>query len=363
MSGRAVLHVDFDYFYAQCEELRRPELRGAPVVVCVFSSRGSDSGAVATANYEARAHGARSGMPIKLARSKLAGVEAHFLPVDFDHYDKTSSEAMELMRPHADVFEYVGRDEAYLDVTARTGGLLSRAAEAARRLQSGMRERTGLSCSVGVSSNRLLSKIASGHRKPGGLTVVEPQEAKGFLAGLDVSRLHGVGPATRERLSEMGLQSVSDIQESDVFDLFRAFGRKTGAYIHNAANGTDATPVRERAPSVQYSKIVTLGSDSSEYAQMEGPLGGVCAQLHKKTAEKRVMFRSVGIQVILSDLSSMTRSQTLRSPTGSLERLEKCARQLLRAALPAARLPVRRLGVRVSELTPSSGQSDLADYF
>ena len=363
MASRAVMHVDFDCFYAQCEELRRPELRGTPVVVCVFSDRGSDSGAVATANYEARAYGAKSGMPIKFARARLEGAGAHFLPVDFERYDRISSEAMEFMRTRADVFEYVGRDEAYLDVTASTGGLLSEAERSARLLQSDVREKLGLSCSVGVSANRLLSKIASGHRKPGGLTVVEPGGAKEFLAGLDVSRLHGVGPATRERLSEMGLQSVSDIQKSDVFDLSRAFGRRMGAYIHNAANGTDATPVRERSASVQYSKIVTLKADSTEYAQLEGPLGRVCGLLHQKATEKKVMFRSVGIHLFLSDMSAMTRSQTLRSPAGSLEQMQKCALGLLRAALPSARAPVRRLGVRVSDLTPSSGQRDLADYF
>lgn len=361
--ARAVLHVDFDCFYAQCEELRRPQLRGSPVVVCVFSGRGPDSGAVATANYEARAHGARSGMPIRAARARLEGAGASFLPVDFGYYDRISSDAMEFMRERADVFEYVGRDEAYLDVTARTGGRLGEAREAARRLQSESRERLGLSCSVGVSGSRLLSKIASGHRKPGGLTVVAPGEARGFLAGLDVSRLHGVGPSTRERLAQMGLRSVSDIQGADAFELSRAFGRRTGAYILNAANGTDATPVRERAPSVQYSKIVTLESDSSEYEQLAGPLGRVCGLLHQKTSEKSVMFRSVGVHLYLSDLSGMTRSQTLRSPTGSLELMQRCAAGLLRAALPSAPRPVRRLGVRVSELTPSSGQRDLTGYF
>lgn len=358
-----MLHVDFDYFYAQCEELRRPDLRGRPALVCVFSDRGQDSGAVATANYEARAKGARSGMPIRQARAKLEGSDAQFLPVDFDYYDRLSSGAMEVMRARADVFEYVGRDEAYLDVTARTGGRLDAAADEARQLKEDLRSKTGLTCSVGVSPNRLLSKIASDHRKPDGLTVVEQGEAMGFLAGLDVSRLHGVGPATRERLAAMGLKTVSDIQGSDVFELSRAFGRKTGAYIRNAARGTDPTPVRERAPSVQYSKIVTLPADSAEYGALSGPLERVCSLLHQKTSDKRVMFRGVGVQLFLSDLSSMTRSKTLRAPTGSLDELKKAAGGLLRAALPEAPRPVRRLGVRVSDLTAASGQRDLTGYF
>ena len=363
MAGSAVLHVDFDYFYAQCEELRSPELRGSPVVVCVFSNRGEGAGAVATANYEARARGAKSGMPIRQARARLEGAGAHFLAVDFGYYDRLSSEAMEFMRPHADVFEYVGRDEAYLDVSAGAGGSLARAAGIARRLKAGLRKKTGLTCSVGVSPNRLLSKIASDHRKPDGLTVVGADRAMEFLAALDVSRLHGIGPATRERLASMGLETVSDIQGSDVFELSRAFGRRTGAHIRNVARGTDGTPVRERASSVQYSKIVTLEADSSEYGGLEGPLGRVCELLHEKTAGKRVMFRSVGVQLYLSDLSSMTRSCTLRAPTGSLEEMRRAAAGLLRAALPSAPRPVRRLGVRVSELSSASGQRDLTSYF
>ena len=363
MAGSAVLHVDFDYFYAQCEELRNPRMRGSPVVVCVFSGRGGDSGAVATANYEARAHGARSGIPIRQARARLEGAGAHFLAVDFEYYDRISSQAMDVMRPHADVFEYVGRDEAYLDVSARAAGSLAGAAGIARRLKAGLRKRTGLTCSIGVSPNRLLSKIASDHRKPDGLTVVGPDRAMKFLADLEVSRLHGIGPATRERLAAMGLETVSDIQGSDVFELSRAFGRRTGAYIRNVARGTDGTPVRERAPSVQYSKILTLGEDSSEYGSLEGPLGRACALLHARTAEKRVMFRSVGVQLFLSDLSSLTRSRTLRAPTGSLDEMKRAAAGLLRAALPSAPRPVRRLGVRVSDLSSASGQRDLTGYF
>lgn len=361
--ANAVLHVDFDYFYAQCEELRKPHLRGKPTVVCVFSDRGQDSGAVATANYEARAHGAKSGMPIRQAKAKLEGVEAHFLPVDFDYYDEISSGAMDVMRPRADVFEYVGRDEAYLDVTGSARGSLKEAEKKARLLKDELRQKTGLTCSVGVSSNRLLSKIASNHRKPDGLTVVTPGEALGFLAGLDVSRLHGVGPATRARLAEMGLETVSDIQGSDVFELSRAFGRKTGAYIRNAARGTDATPVRERAPSVQYSKIVTLPADSTDYGSLEDPLERVCGLLHQKITAKRVVFRSVGVQLFLSDLSNLTRSKTLRAPTSNSEELHRAAAALLRAALPFAPRPVRRLGVRVSELSAASGQRDLTGYF
>ena len=110
---RIIFHIDFDYFYAQCEEIRDSKLKSKPVCVCVFSDRGGDSGAIATANYTARKFGVKSGMPIVFAKKRLENKDAEFLPVDFDYYIEVSTKAMKIMDKHADVFEYVGKDEAY----------------------------------------------------------------------------------------------------------------------------------------------------------------------------------------------------------------------------------------------------------
>ena len=160
VSHRVICHIDFDYFYAQCEELRNPELKTKPVAVCVFSDRGGDSGAIATANYIARRYGVKSGMPIKFAKRKLEDVpEATFLPTDFDYYSEVSENVMNLIRKYSDVFEYIGRDEAYLDVTKRTEGSFTKAAHLAQQLKNSIRSNTKLSSTVGVSTNKLVSKI------------------------------------------------------------------------------------------------------------------------------------------------------------------------------------------------------------
>src|SRR5579885_591854 len=136
MSDRIIFHIDFDYFYAQCEEIRRPELKTRPVAVCVYSDRGGDSGAIATANYIARKYGVKSGMPIKFAKKKLEEIpEAVFLPTDFDYYTEVSDNAMKIIRDYADIFEYVGRDEAYLDVTKRTSQSFKNASHLAQQLK------------------------------------------------------------------------------------------------------------------------------------------------------------------------------------------------------------------------------------
>ena len=118
MKQRIVLHIDFDYFYAQCEEIRTPDLKTKPVVVCMFSDRGGDSGAIATANYTAREFGVKSGLSILSAKQKLKNrTDSAFLPADFEYYSDISEKSMNIIKKFADVFEYVGRDEAYLDVT------------------------------------------------------------------------------------------------------------------------------------------------------------------------------------------------------------------------------------------------------
>ena len=167
MENRIVLHVDFDYFYAQCEENRNPDLKGKPVVVCIFSDRGGDSGAVATANYTARKFGVKSGIPIAFAKNRLKDrLESVFLSADFDYYSDISSSAMSIIESFADVFEYVGRDEAYLDVTSRTDSDFERASHIAQQLKNEIQKKIKMTCSVGVSPNKLISKIASDYKKP-----------------------------------------------------------------------------------------------------------------------------------------------------------------------------------------------------
>ncbi|MEX0910607.1 MAG: DNA polymerase IV, partial [Nitrosopumilaceae archaeon] len=187
MEQRIVFHVDFDYFYAQCEELRNPELKTKPVAVCVFSDRGGDSGAIATANYVARKYGVKSGMPIKFAKKRLEEVsDAVFLPTDFDYYSEISQKAMDTIKEYADIFEYVGKDEAYLDVSKRTEGSFVNAGHLAQQLKNAVRNSTKLSCSVGVSVNKLVSKIASDFKKPDGLTIVPPDKIESFLDPLPI---------------------------------------------------------------------------------------------------------------------------------------------------------------------------------
>jgi len=359
-----VFHIDFDYFYAQCEEVRSPELKTKPVCVCVFSDRGGDSGAIATANYTARKYGVKSGIPIAFARKRLEErKDAVFLPVDFEYYTEMSEKAMEIMKEYADIFEYVGRDEAYLDVTSRIEGDFIKASHLAQQIKNSIRDKIKLSCSIGISQNKLISKIASNFQKPDGLTIVSPERVEIFLDQLKIRAIPGIGGKTEKIFSEMNLETIQDLMKLDVFTLNNKFGRKSGTYIYNAVRGIDNEPVKEKEGRIQYSKIMTLKKDSKDPQFLLENIRELCKEVHTVVRKNNQMFKSVGIHFVQSDLSNKSKSKMLRNPTTSLEELQKNVEQLLTDALENQTVTIRRMGVKVAELSEVQGQSDITNYF
>jgi len=364
LETRIVFHIDFDYFYAQCEEIRTPELKTKPVCVCVFSDRGTDSGAIATANYTAREYGVKSGMPIIFAKKKLEErKDAVFLPVDFDYYDQMSEKSMNIMKNFADIFEYVGRDEAYLDVTKRVQVDFKKASHLAQQIKNSIRDKIKLSCSIGVSPNKLISKIASDFKKPDGLTIVSPDKINNFLDLLKIRTIPGIGVKTEEKFTKMNLKTIQDLKKIDIFTLNKEFGRKSGTFIYNASRGIDNEPVKEREDTIQCSKITTLRKDSKDYQFLSENIIALCKEVHQIIIKNNKMFKSIGIHFVQSDLSNKSKSKMLRNPTANLEELQKITDQLLKEILENQTATIRRLGVKVSELSEVQGQSNITNYF
>ena len=161
----------------------------------------------------------------------------------------------------------------------------------------------------------------------------------------------------------MKIETIGQLKELDVFTLNQKFGRKSGTYIYNAIRGIDYEIVKEREPRIQFSKIVTLKKDSKEFDFLSENLGEICKELHNVVLKNQRMFKSVGIQFVQSDLSNKTKSKMLKNPTNSLEELKKNSKQLLMEVLENQEIPVRRLGVKVSELSEIEGQSNITSYF
>ena len=362
--GRVVFHIDFDYFYAQCEEVRKPELKTKPVCVCVFSDRGGDSGAIATANYTARKYGVKSGIPISFAKKRLEQrKDAVFLPVDFEYYSQMTEKAMKIMKENADIFEYVGRDEAYLDVTKKVENDFKKASHLAQQIKNTIRSKMKLSCSIGISPNKLISKIASDYQKPDGLTIVEPNKIEQFLEPLNIRVIPGIGKKTEQRFKEMNLQTIENLKKIDVFTLNKEFGRKSGTYIYNAIRGVSNEPVKKKEESTQYSKIVTLKKDSKDYEFLLENLQELCKEVYEVIKNNNKMFKSIGIHFVQSDLTNKSKSKMLKNSTITLKELEKNTEQLLLDALENQTMTIRRLGVKVADLTEIKGQRDITNYF
>ena len=356
--------VDLDYFFAQCEELRNPALKDKPVVVGVYSGRTEESGAVSTANYVARKYGVKSGIPLFLAKKRLEGTDAVFLPVDHEYYERISDEIMRLLRGYGDAFEQVGIDEAYLDVTQRVKGSFAATEELAQRMKSEVRDKVGIVFSVGVGPNKLVAKIACDSQKPEGLTIVEPDAVRGFLSPLPVDRLLGVGRKIAAKMEALGIRTIGDLAGFDVQRLVEVFGKSIGVYFHNAANGVDDEPVQEAGEAESISRIGTLKENTRDLAILLEKTDKLAEDVHGELLQKNLDFRQVGIIAVMTDLSVRSRSQTLGQPTRDLQTLRQEVRELFEKLLGDSDLEVRRAGVKVSQFAKEEkSQKQLSSFF
>ena len=346
-----------DYFYAQAEERENPGLKGKPVVVCMLSAREGSLGAIATCNYQARKLGLHSGMPCSLARKKAPG--AVFLPARRDLYSLVSDSIMDELRSRCDVLEQVSIDEAYMDVSTKTGyaGLES----FIKSIKDAVMEKERLTCSVGAGPNKLIAKMAASVNKPDGHKIVAPAEVDGFIAPLPVSKLHGVGAKTTERLTELGVAAISDLQRLTLDELEREFGQARGKSLYDGCRGIDESPVTERVKE-QYGRLASAKTDTRDESQLGAILDILCEDIHDRLVKNGMDYRTVSATFVLEDMQMRTRSRTLPAPTRSRETLFESAKALLHDFLYENRAAIRRIGVTASNLSPPGGQKTLADY-
>ncbi|MGE5533594.1 MAG: DNA polymerase IV [Bacillota bacterium] len=348
MQNRVVMLADFDYFFAQCEELRNPQIKDKPVVVGVYSGRTEESGAVSTSNYIARKYGVKSGMPLFLAKRKLEGTDAVFFKVDHEYYDQISDRIMDIFRSYAGGLEQVSVDEAYLDVTDKVEGSFEKAREYAQKIKADVKTQVGISFSIGVGPNKLVAKIACDSQKPDGLTIVKPEEARTFLAPLSVDCLLGVGKKTTARMEQMGIKIIGDLAKFDCQRLIEVFGKTLGVYFHNASNAVDNEPVMEQGEAESISRIGTLKQDTRDLEFILQKTDELTEYVFKDLTERNLSFKLVSIYAVMVDLSSKTRSVTLEQPAKDKEKITKNVRSLFEKYLGESTLEIRRVGVKVS---------------
>lgn len=338
---RRVLHLDMDAFFASVELLRRPDLRGKPVVI---GGRGDPNsrGVVSTATYEARAFGIRSAMPMRTAM-KLCP-HAIFLPTDFESYRHYSGVFKDQMRSVTPVFESGGIDEAYIDLTEVVG----ESEAIGRDLKAKVFSATGITCSLAIAPNKLLAKLGSELDKPDGLTVLGYEDIPTRIWPLEVRKLQGVGPKSEQKLVALGYRTIGDLAAVPLEKLREKFGESYSRHLHEASNGRDERPVVTFREPKSRSAETTFDEDTRDWQE----LARVLARLSKRVADEirgeGYRARTVGIKLRFSDFERITRDRTLEAPTDDPLAIRRAAFECLgRVEL---KRKVRLLGVRLTEL-------------
>jgi DNA polymerase-4 len=346
---RRILHIDMDAFYASVEQRDRPELRGRPVAV---GGSPESRGVVAAASYEARRHGVRSATP--MSRAVRLCPDLAIVPPDFPKYRAVSQQVFAIYRNVTPLVEPLSLDEAYLDVTEnRWGEPLG--VHVATRLKAAIRETTGLTASAGVAPNKFLAKIASGWRKPDGLTVVAPERIESFLQRLPVDALWGVGPVTAKRLRARGIERLVDVRSADPEVLRETVGSMT-EWLQRLALGEDDRPVEPNRPTKSSSSDCTYSKDLTDLGRIREEIGGMARDNARWLGRRKVLARTVTIKVRYSDFTTITRSHS-HEPTSDANEIVRRALALLEKT-EAGRRPVRLLGAGVHNLEPLEGPAD-----
>jgi len=365
-SQRLIAHLDMDAFYASVELLRYPDLRGRPVVigggrdqaprVMADGTRRYASlrqytgrGVITTATYEARALGAHSGMGVMKA-AQLAP-DAVLLPIDFDEYRKYSRLFKAAVRELTPLVEDRGIDEIYIDLTDLPGAQTDAGRALGQALKDAVRDATGLSCSIGVTPNKLLSKICSDLDKPDGLTLLTRSEIAKRIWPLPAKKINGIGPKANEKLAGLGIHTIGDLAAADPALLLAQFGKSFGAWLHDAAHGRDERPVVTYSEPKSISRETTFERDLHavrDRAVLTPIFTELCVELAGDLTRKGYASKTIGIKLRFDDFKIVTRDLTLPAHTMDARTIRRAAGECLKRVDLTRRL--RLLGVRAGAL-------------
>jgi DNA polymerase-4 len=352
-SLRRIIHLDMDAFYASVEQRDDPSLRGKPVAV---GGSPQSRGVVAASSYEARKFGVRSAMP--MARALRLCPELLIVRPDFARYRAASQRVMAILRTCTPLVEPLSLDEAYLDVTENLWGE-PLATVVAKRLKKEILEETGLTASAGVAPNKFLAKIASGWRKPDGLTVIPPERVEQFLQELPVEALWGVGPVTAKKLRAVGIQRLVDVRAFDEMSLQKTVG-SLAAWLKRLSHGDDPREVKPDRPWKSISAETTYPEDLESVTEMRAEVSRLAQRVAASLEKKNLRARTVTLKLRYADFTTVTRNHTGAAPTRDPAEFAARAAALL-ARTDAARRPVRLLGVGAHGLLGEAHTPSLLD--
>ena len=344
---RTILHADMDAFYAAIEQRDRPELRGLPVIIGGYGPRQ----VVSTASYEARKFGVHSAMPGRRARQLCP--DGVFVVPRMEVYAEVSGQIQAIFEQFTDQVEPLSLDEAFLDVTG-SRALFGDGLAIAEAIKRQVLAQTGLAVSVGVATSKYVAKVASDLDKPDGLVVVPPGEERGFLAGLPLSRLWGVGPSTRATLERAGLRSIQDVQSRSRGQLLEGFGDKLGEHLYTLANGLDTRPVVSERAAKSIGHEMTFAEDLREVDEVKGILLQLAEMVGRRLRRAGQRARVIRLKLRHPPFETKSRQKKVAATADDLD-FYRTATALLMSAWDQ-RQPVRLLGVTGADLVDEGGQ-------
>jgi DNA polymerase-4 len=339
---RRIIHIDMDAFFAAVEEKKNPTLIGKPVVIG-GSGNPNKRGVVSTANYEARKYGIHSAMPLRIAH-KLCP-HAIFLPVDYEAYLQASQQFKSVLLSIIPVMENAGIDEAFLEASA-----VPEISEIiASKIKTGVKEKTGLTCSIGIAPNKLLAKIASDMRKPDGLTILNENDIEDKLWPLPIRKLYGIGPKTETHLNKIGIETIGQLAALTLENLIEHFGNSYGQYLYEASRGIDDSPLITHWEPRSISRETTFQEDVKNWQVIARTLAELAREVVADMRDDGYSAKTVTIKIRFSDFQTLTRAKTMVDYTDSEEEIRKAAFACLKRIELNKR--VRLIGVRATNLT------------
>jgi DNA polymerase-4 len=338
---QTIIHCDMDAFYASVAELDDPSLRGKPVVVGA-----GIRGVVLSANYPARKFGIRAAMPV--GRAKRMAPNAIFVTPDHHRYAEISAKVMEIFESFTPYVEPLSLDEAFMDVTGAQK-LLGTPREIGQAIRKRVHEECGITCSVGIASNKFIAKLASGHCKPNGLLEIPDDRVISFLHPLPVRDLWGVGPKTAEQLERLGLHQISDIANTPIETLKRALGDATGEHLFELSWGRDLRTVVVDDPEQSIGANETFSYDIDDPEAILREYLKLTERASTRLRNRNLFAKTISITVRFADFKTITRSKTLPLPISSTHEIYQVVKDLYEA-LKLDRARLRLVGVSLSNL-------------
>lgn len=338
-----IIHVDMDAFFAAVEQHDNPELAGKPVIVGGLGRRG----VVATASYEAREFGVHSAMP--MSRARKACPDGIFIEPRFERYKEVSQKIRAIFHSYTKLVETISLDEAFLDVTKSLERFGS-AVKIAEEIKARILQETGLTCSIGVASNKFLAKLASELRKPNGFMVIHEDEVPKILDDLPVRKIWGVGKVMERRLNELGINTIGQLRNMPLEELKRRFG-KWGISLYKLSRGIDEQPVVPAREAKSISREITFSNDLHDPEDIKKVLFELSEAVGKRLQANGLKGKTIEIKIRFSDFTTITRSKSISNATNSIKVIREQVKSLFDEKVSLNEMGVRLAGVGVANLT------------